>query len=209
VKNHKSKYSLAVGKYKSLLYRSWTTKDRREEFDALQEKYCAGSRAAEDRIAAFWRSYSEMAAEYGAIEGIEVPEEYQLAPEEPATDESLETLQKKANSTNILEDFDWAYQAPKTATIEEAPSAGAWFFYDMRKNNKNKFADLTLRVLDRLAAQQDEQKSRKADYKEAVGLLEGAAEKHLQPEELRELRGVLHRGAERVEGQSAVPTEGA
>ena len=209
MKNHKSKYSLAVGKYKSLLYRAWTTKTRREEFDALQEKYAAGSRAADDRIAAFWKAYSEMAKEYGAIEGIEIPEEHQAVEEPLAEDESLESLQKKANSTNILEDFDWAYQAPKTATMEEAPSAGAWFFYDMRKNNKNKFADLTLRVLDRLAAQQDEQKSRKADYTEAVGLLEGAAEKHLQPEELRELRGVLHRGAQRVEGQSALPTEGS
>lgn len=205
MKNHKSKYSLTVGKYKSLLYRAWTTKTRREEFDALQEKHAAGSRAADDRIAAFWKAYSEMAEEHGAIEGIEIPEEHQVAPE-PEND-SLESFQKTANSTNILEDFDWAYQAPKTATMEEAPSAGAWFFYDMRKNNKNKFADLTLRVLDRLAAQQDEQKSRKADYTEAVGLLEGAAEKHLQPEELRELRGVLHRGAKRVEGQSALPTE--
>jgi hypothetical protein len=206
MKNHKSKYSLAVGKYKSLLYRAWTTKDRREEFDALQEKYCAGSRAAEDRIAAFWKAYSEMAKEHGAIEGIEVPEGYTA--EEPPADESLETLQKKANSTNILEDFDWAYQAPKTAVIEEAPSAGAWFFYDMRKNNKNKFADLTLRVLDRLAAQQDEQKSRKADYAEAVGLLEGAAEKHFEPKDFRKLRGAVRRGAQRVEGQSAVPSEG-
>ena len=207
MKNHKSKYSLAVGKYKSLLYRAWTTKERREEFDSLQQKYCAGSRVAEDRIAAFWKSYAEMAKEHGAIEGIEVPEEHQVAPEEPSTDESLETLQKKANSTNILEDFDWAYQAPKTAVIEEAPSAGAWFFYDMRKNNKNKFADLTLRVLDRLAAQQDEQKSRKADYTEAVGLLEGAAEKHFSSKNFGELRRTIRRGAERVEGQSAVPSE--
>jgi hypothetical protein len=91
--------------------------------------------------------------------------------------------------------------------MEDAPSAGAWFFLDMKKNNKNKFADLSIRILDKLAAQEDEQKSRKADYTAAMGLLEGAAAKHLSGEKLGDVRRAIRRGAERVGEQSTVPAE--
>ena len=205
--NHKSKFSQAVGASKSLIWRAWKSRAQREEFEELQEKLLAGSRDSNERITAFWAAYIHFSKEYGPVESVEVPEEYQEKPEEKPEGETLEVLIKKSESTNIVADFLWAYESPKMASPEDAPSAGAWFFFDMRKNNKNKFADLTLRILDRLAAQQDEQKSREADYTEAVGLLEGAAEKHFSSKNFGELRRTIRRGAERIREQSAVPTE--
>ena len=197
---HKSKFSLEVGKYKSLIYNVWKKPSQRQEFIDIQDSLLKGSRKHEDRIKAFWAAYTKMAAEYGYIEGIELPEE---PPKE--TDDSLDSLLKKSESTNIIGDFFWAYQTPPaTASPEDAPSAGAWFFLDMKKNNKNKFADLSIRILDKLAAQEDEQKSREADYTKAMGLLEGAAEKHLSSEELGDVRRTIRRGAERIKEQSEI-----
>ena len=200
---HKSKFSLEVGKYKSLIYNVWKKPSQRQEFVDIQDNLLKGSRKHEDRIKAFWTAYTKMAAEYGYIEGIELPEEYEEAPKE--SDDSLDSLLKKSESTNIVGDFFWAYQTPPaTASPEDAPSAGAWFFLDMKKNNKNKFADLSIRILDKLAAQEDEQKSREADYTEAMGLLEGAAEKHLSSEVLGDVRRTIRRGAERIRKQSEI-----
>ena len=200
---HKSKFSLEVGKYKSLIYNVWKKPSQRQEFVDIQDNLLKGSRKHEDRIKAFWTAYTKMAAEYGYIEGIELPEEYEEAPKE--SDDSLDSLLKKSESTNIVGDFFWAYQTPPaTASPEDAPSAGAWFFLDMKKNNKNKFADLSIRILDKLAAQEDEQKSREADYTKAMGLLEGAAEKHLSSEELGDVRRTIRRGAERIKEQSEI-----
>ena len=200
---HKSKFSLEVGKYKSLIYNVWKKPSQRQEFVDIQDNLLKGSRKHEDRIKAFWTAYTKMAAEYGYIEGIELPEEYEEAPKE--SDDSLDSLLKKSESTNIVGDFFWAYQTPPaTASPEDAPSAGAWFFLDMKKNNKNKFADLSIRILDKLAAQEDEQKSREADYTEAMGLLEGAAEKHLSSEVLGDVRRTIRRGAERIREQSEI-----
>ena len=200
---HKSKFSLEVGKYKSLIYNVWKKPSQRQEFVDIQDNLLKGSRKHEDRIKAFWTAYTKMAAEYGYIEGIELPEEYEEAPKE--SDDSLDSLLKKSESTNIVGDFFWAYQTPPaTASPEDAPSAGAWFFLDMKKNNKNKFADLSIRILDKLAAQEDEQKSREADYTAAMGLLEGAAEKHLSSEKLGDVRRAIRRGAERIREQSEV-----
>ena len=199
---HKSKFSLEVGKYKSLIYNVWKKPSQRQEFVDIQDSILKGSRKHEDRIKAFWAAYTKMAAEYGYIEGIELPEGHE-APKE--TDDSLDSLLKKSESTNIVGDFFWAYQTPPaTASPEDAPSAGAWFFLDMKKNNKNKFADLSIRILDKLAAQEDEQKSREADYTKAMGLLEGAAEKHLSSEELGDVRRTIRRGAERIKEQSEI-----
>jgi len=199
---HKSKFSLEVGKYKSLIYNVWKKPSQRQEFIDIQDSILKGSRKHEDRIKAFWAAYTKMAAEYGYIEGIELPEGHE-APKE--TDDSLDSLLKKSESTNIVGDFFWAYQTPPaTASPEDAPSAGAWFFLDMKKNNKNKFADLSIRILDKLAAQEDEQKSREADYTKAMGLLEGAAEKHLSSEELGDVRRTIRRGAERIKEQSEI-----
>ena len=199
---HKSKFSLEVGKYKSLIYNVWKKPSQRQEFIDIQDSILKGSRKHEDRIKAFWAAYTKMAAEYGYIEGIELPEEHE-APKE--TDDSLDSLLKKSESTNIVGDFFWAYQTPPaTASPEDAPSAGAWFFLDMKKNNKNKFADLSIRILDKLAAQEDEQKSREADYTKAMGLLEAAAEKHLSSEELGDVRRTIRRGAERIKEQSEI-----
>lgn len=199
---NRSKFSKSIGKYRSLIFRGWKSPSQRQEFDELQEKLSAGSRQADDRIKAFWEAYVQMSKEHGEIEGVEVPEEYLAPPDEP-----LDVLLKKSESTNIVADFLWAYEAPRATTTEEAPSAGAWFFFDMRKNNKNKFADLTLRILDRLAAQQDEQKSREADYTKAMGLLEGAAEKHFPVKRLGDIRTNIRRGAKRIREQSALPSE--
>lgn len=199
---HKSKFSLEVGKYKSLIYNVWKKPSQRQEFIDIQDSILKGSRKHEDRIKAFWAAYTKMAAEYGYIEGIELPEEHE-APKE--TDDSLDSLLKKSESTNIVGDFFWAYQTPPaTASPEDAPSAGAWFFLDMKKNNKNKFADLSIRILDKLAAQEDEQKSRETDYTKAMGLLEAAAEKHLSSEELGDVRRTIRRGAERIKEQSEI-----
>ena len=199
---HKSKFSLEVGKYKSLIYNVWKKPSQRQEFIDIQDSILKGSRKHEDRIKAFWAAYTKMAAEYGYIEGIELPEEHE-APKE--TDDSLDSLLKKSESTNIVGDFFWAYQTPPaTASPEDAPSAGAWFFLDMKKNNKNKFADLSIRILDKLAAQEDEQKSREADYTKAMGLLEAAAEKHLSSKELGDVRRTIRRGAERIKEQSEI-----
>ena len=199
---HKSKFSLEVGKYKSLIYNVWKKPSQRQEFVDIQDSILKGSRKHEDRIKAFWAAYTKMAAEYGYIEGIELPEGHE-APKE--TDDSLDSLLKKSESTNIVGDFFWAYQTPPaTASPEDAPSAGAWFFLDMKKNNKNKFADLSIRILDKLAAQEDEQKSREADYTKAMGLLEAAAEKHLSSEELGDVRRTIRRGAERIKEQSEI-----
>ena len=207
---HKSKFSLEVGEYKSLIYNVWKKPSQRQEFVDIQDKILEGSRKYADRIHAFWTAYTKMAAEYGPIEGIEVPKEYQEeAPKKPDDSlDSLDSLLKKSESSDILSDFYWAYGIdPLSASRENAPSAGAWFFLDMKKNNKNKFADLSIRILDKLAAQEDEQKSRKADYTAAMGLLEGAAEKHLSGERLRNVRESIRRGAERVGEQPAVPAE--
>ena len=199
---HKSKFSLAVGEYKSLIYNAWKRPSQRQEFVDIQDKILEGSRKYEDRIKAFWTAYTRMAAEYGPIDGIEVPKEYQ---EEAPPDDSLDSLLKKSESSDILGDFYWAYGIdPLLASRENAPSAGAWFFLDMKKNNKNKFADLSIRILDKLAAQEDEQKSREADYTAAMGLLEGAAEKHLSSEKLGDVRRTIRRGAERIRKQSEV-----
>ena len=199
---HKSKFSLEVGKYKSLIYNVWKKPSQRQEFIDIQDSILKGSRKHEDRIKAFWAAYTKMAAEYGYIEGIELPEEHE-APK--AADDSLDSLLKKSESTNIVGDFFWAYQTPPaTASPEDAPSAGAWFFLDMKKNNKNKFADLSIRILDKLAAQEDEQKSRETDYTKAMGLLEAAAEKHLSSKELGDVRRTIRRGAERIKEQSEI-----
>jgi len=199
---HKSKFSLEVGKYKSLIYNVWKKPSQRQEFVDIQDSILKGSRKHEDRIKAFWAAYTKMAAEYGYIEGIELPEGQEPSKE---TDDSLDSLLKKSESTNIVGDFFWAYQTPPaTASPEDAPSAGAWFFLDMKKNNKNKFADLSIRILDKLAAQEDEQKSREADYTKAMGLLEAAAEKHLSSEELGDVRRTIRRGAERIKEQSEI-----
>jgi len=198
---HKSKFSVEVGKYKSLIYNVWKKPSQRQEFVDIQDNLLKGSRKHEDRIKAFWAAYTKMAAEYGYIEGIELPEGL----EEKETVDSLDSLLKKSESTNIIGDFFWAYQTPPTtASPEDAPSAGAWFFLDMKKNNKNKFADLSIRILDKLAAQEDEQKSRETDYTKAMGLLEGAAEKHLSSEELGDVRRTIRRGAERIKEQSEI-----
>ena len=199
---HRSKFSIEVGEYKSLIYNVWKKPSQRQEFVDIQDNLLKGSRKHEDRIKAFWAAYTKMAAEYGYIEGIELPE----GQEEPKeTGDSLDSLLKKSESTNIIGDFFWAYQTPPTtASPEDAPSAGAWFFLDMKKNNKNKFADLSIRILDKLAAQEDEQKSRETDYTKAMGLLEAAAEKHLSSEELGDVRRTIRRGAERIKEQSEI-----
>ena len=198
---HKSKFSLEVGKYKSLIYNVWKKPSQRQEFEDFQNNLLKGSRKYEDRIKAFWAAYTKMAAEYGYIEGIELPEGL----EEKEPDDSLDSLLTKSESTNIIGDFFWAYQTPPTtASPEDAPSAGAWFFLDMKKTNKNKFADLSIRILDKLAAQEDEQKSRETDYTKAMGLLEGAAEKHLSSERLGEIRRTIRRGSERIREQSEI-----
>ena len=197
----KSKFSLEVGEYKSLIYNVWKKPSQRQEFVDIQDNLLEGSRKYEDRIKAFWTTYTQMAAEYGLIDGIEVPEDFTLEVKE----ESLESLIQKSESSDIIGDFHWSWSTdPSTVSREHAPSPGAWFFLDMKKNNKNKFADLSLRILDKLAAQEDEQKSREADYTKAMGLLEGAAEKHLPSEKLGDIRRTIRRGAERIRKQSEI-----
>lgn len=199
---NKSKFSVEVGKYKSLIYNVWKKPSQRQEFIDIQDNLLEGSRKYEDRIKAFWTAYTQMAAEYGFIEDIEVPEDFTPKPKE---EESLESLIQKSESSDIIGDFHWSWSTdPSTVSREHAPSPGAWFFLDMKKNNKNKFADLSLRILDKLAAQEDEQKSREADYTKAMGLLEGAAEKHLPGKKQGELRRTIRRGAERIRKQSEI-----
>ena len=181
------------------IFNQW--RKARGVFEELWDELCPDRRDVDGRVSAFYQAYATLAKEYGEIEGIALPDEYKAQPEE----ETLEVLLKKSESTNIVGDFFWAYQTPPNAAMmEDAPSAGAWFFLDMKKNNKNKFADLSIRILDKLAAQEDEQKSREADYTAAMGLLEGAAEKHLSSEELGDVRRTIRRGAERIREQSEI-----
>ena len=200
----KSQFSAEISPYKKVIFRAWNPKKIWDDFDALCKELADGSRDTDVKLKAFWKAYHTVSAEVGPVDGIEVPEEYREgASKEP--DDSLDSLLKKSESTNIVGDFFWAYQTPPaTASPEDAPSAGAWFFLDMKKNNKNKFADLSIRILDKLAAQEDEQKSREADYTAAMGLLEGAAEKHLSSEKLGDVRRAIRRGAERIREQSEV-----
>ena len=201
---NKSQFSAEISPYKKVIFRAWNPKKIWDDFDALCKELADGSRDTDVKLKAFWKAYHTVSAEVGPVDGIEVPEEYREgAPKEP--DDSLDSLLKKSESTNIVGDFFWAYQTPPaTASPEDAPSAGAWFFLDMKKNNKNKFADLSIRILDKLAAQEDEQKSREADYTAAMGLLEGAAEKHLSSEKLGDVRRAIRRGAERIREQSEI-----
>ena len=200
----KSQFSAEISPYKKVIFRAWNPQKIWGDFDALCKELAGGSRDTDVKLKAFWKAYYTVSAEVGPVDGIEVPEEYREGtPKEP--DDSLDSLLKKSESTNIVGDFFWAYQTPPTtASPEDAPSAGAWFFLDMKKNNKNKFADLSIRILDKLAAQEDEQKSREADYTAAMGLLEGAAENHLSSEKLGDVRRAIRRGAERIREQSEV-----
>ena len=200
----KSQFSEEISPYKKVIFRAWNPQKVWGDFDALCKELAGGSRDTDVKLKAFWKAYHTVSAEVGPVDGIEVPEEYREgAPRVP--DDSLDSLLKKSESTNIVGDFFWAYQTPPTtASPEDAPSAGAWFFLDMKKNNKNKFADLSIRILDKLAAQEDEQKSRETDYTKAMGLLEAAAEKHLSSEELGDVRRTIRRGAERIRKQSEV-----
>jgi len=202
-----SKFSQAVGEYKSVIYRAWKPKKAWDTFEDLCKELEGGSRTADVRIKAFWQAYHVIASDIGPIEGLEVPEEFlgEITFEEPEEPESLDVLLNKSESTNIVGDFFWAYQTPPdSASPKDAPSAGAWFFLDMKKTNKNKFADLSIRILDKLAAQEDEQKSRETDYTKAMGLLEAAAEKHLSSEKLGDVRRTIRRGAERIRKQSEI-----
>ena len=206
----RNKYRATVRESKSKIYRAWKTKETYKKFEELQETYLEGRWQLEDRLAAFWKAYCTMATENGLVEGVEVPEEYKgeikLAPQEE--EESLEELVNKSETTNIVGDFFWAYSSvPNSVTPADAPSAGAWFFLDMKRTNKNKFADLSIRILDKLAAQEDEQKSREADYTKAMGLLEAAAEKHCPRQAFGEIRKSIRRGAERIRSQSEVPAD--
>ena len=201
----KSKFSEEIGEYKSLIFRAWNPIKVWDNFDALYKELVDGSRNSDVKIKAFWKAYHAISAEFGPVDGIEVPEAHQEGTPAIEPDDSLDSLLKKSESTNIIGDFFWAYQTPPTtASPEDAPSAGAWFFLDMKKTNKNKFADLSIRILDKLAAQEDEQKSRETDYTKAMGLLEAAAEKHLSSEELGDVRRTIRRGAERIRKQSEV-----
>jgi len=198
----KSQFSAEISPYKKVIFRAWNPKKIWADFDALCKELADGSRDTDVKLKAFWKAYHTVSAEVGPVDGIEVPKEYQEGGE---PDDSLDSLLKKSESTNIVGDFFWAYQTPPTtASPEDAPSAGAWFFLDMKKNNKNKFADLSIRILDKLAAQEDEQKSREADYTKAMGLLEEAAEKHLSGEILGDVRRTIRRGAERIREQSEI-----
>ena len=204
----RNKYRATVRESKSKIYRAWKTKETYKKFEELQETFLEGRWQLEDRLAAFWKAYCTMATENGLVEGVEVPEEYKgeikLAPQEE--EESLEELVNKSETTNIVGDFFWAYSSvPNSVTPADAPSAGAWFFLDMKKTNKNKFADLSIRILDKLAAQEDEQKSREADYTKAMGLLEAASEKHCPGQVFGQIRKSIRRGAERIRSQSEVP----
>ena len=194
-----TKVNKIVSEDRKKIYNQW--RKARGIFEELWDELCPDRRNVDGRVSAFYQAYATLAKEYGEIEGIELPEEYEVLEKE----ESLDTLLKKSESTNIIGDFFWAYQTPPaTATMEEAPSAGAWFFLDMKKNNKNKFADLSIKILDKLASQEDEQKSRETDYTKAMGLLEGAAEKHLSSERLGEIRRTIRRGSERIREQSEI-----
>ena len=206
----RNKYRATVRESKSKIYRAWKTKETYKKFEELQETFLEGRWQLEDRLAAFWKAYCTMATENGLVEGVEVPEEYKgeikLAPQEE--EESLEELVNKSETTNIVGDFFWAYSSvPNSVTPADAPSAGAWFFLDMKKTNKNKFADLSIRILDTLAAQEDEQKSREADYTKAMGLLEAASEKHCPGQVFGQIRKSIRRGAERIRSQSEVPAD--
>ena len=194
-----SKVNKIVSEDRKKIFNQW--RKARGVFEELWDELCPDRRDVDGRVSAFYQAYATLAKEYGEIEGISLPDEYEVPQEEG----SLDSLLKKSESTNIVGDFFWAYQTPPaTAMMEDAPSAGAWFFLDMKKNNKNKFADLSIKILDKLASQEDEQKSREADYSKAMGLLEGAAEKHLSSEELGEIRRTIRRGSERIKEQSEI-----
>jgi len=206
----RNKYRATVRESKSKIYRAWKTKETYKNFEKLQETLLEGRWQLEDRLAAFWKAYCTMASEHGPVEGVEVPEAYKgeikFTPQEE--EESLDELVNKSETTNIVGDFFWAYSSvPNSVTTADAPSAGAWFFLDMKKTNKNKFADLSIRILDKLAAQEDEQKSREADYTKAMGLLEAASEKHCPGQAFGEIRKSIRRGAERIRSQSEVPAD--
>lgn len=196
-------YKHEVREFKSKIYRAWNPKHIYKDFEKLQADILQGRKSVEDRTAAFWQAYHQMASKHGPVEGLEVPEEHKG--EINFEEEDLDDLVTKSESTNIVGDFFWAYSSvPGNVSPADAPSAGAWFFLDMKKNNKNKFADLSIRILDKLAAQEDEQKSRETDYTKAMGLLESAAEKHLSSESLGDIRGAIRRGAQRIRKQSEV-----
>ena len=203
-------YKAATKASRSKIYRAWNNKNLYEPFEELQKTLLDGRETLEDRLSAFWKAYCSIASESGPIEDLEVPEEYQgeITFSEPEVEESLDTLVNKSESTNIVGDFFWAYSSvPGNVSPADAPSAGAWFFLDMKKTKKNKFADLSIRILDKLAAQEDEQKSRETDYRKAMGLLEAAAEEHCSGKALGEIRRSIRRGSERIRSQSEVPAE--
>lgn len=199
-------YKHQVREFKSKIFRVWNPKQVYEDFEKLQDDILQGRKSVEDRVAAFWNAYHQMASKHGPVEGLEVPEEYKGAITfKEEEEEDLDELVTKSESTNIVGDFFWAYSSvPGSVSPGDAPSAGAWFFLDMKKNNKNKFADLSIRILDKLSAQEDEQKSRETDYTKAMGLLEAAAEKHCPSEILGEIRGTIRRGAKRIRKQSEI-----
>ena len=201
----RSKFSEEVGEYRSLIFRAWSTKPNRDQFDGLQKRFCAGSRAHAERLKSFWAAYQEMSQELGPVEGIEVPEEYLIEEEAPV---NIELVINESRSVDIMGDFKWAYDTdPTTACRDDAPSAGAWFFLHMKKTNSNKFTDFTFKISERDAALKDEQKSRKANYRKAVGLLEEAAKENLESEDYREVRETIRRRSKRFESEPAVSTE--
>ena len=148
-----------------------------------------------------------MSGELGPVEGVEVPEEYVV--EEVIEEEvSLDEVITESRSVDIMGDFKWAYDTdPTTACRDDAPSAGAWFFLHMKKTNSNKFTDFTFKISERDAALKDEQASRKANYRKAVGLLEEAAKENLEIEDYREVRETIRSRSERFESKPAVSTE--
>ena len=203
----KSKFSEEIGKYRSLIFRAWSTKPNRDQFEGLQKRFLAGSRAHAERLKAFWAAYQEMSAELGPVEGIEVPEEY-LIEEAEEEEVVLEEVITESRSVDIMGDFKWAYDTdPSTACRDDAPSAGAWFFLHMKKTNSNKFTDFTFKISERDAALKDEQASRKANYRKSMGLLEQAAKEHLDGKDYREVRKSIRLGAERFESKPTVSTE--
>lgn len=203
----RSKFSEEIGEYRSLIFRAWKSPSQRDQFDGLQKRFLAGSRAHAERLKAFWAAYQEMSVELGPVEGVEIPEEYIIEQvEEEEVD--VEEVITESRSVDIMGDFKWAYDTdPTTACRDDAPSAGAWFFLHMKKTNSNKFTDFTFKISERDAALKDEQASRKANYRKAVGLLEEAAKEHLESEDYREVRESLRLGAERFESKPAVSTE--
>ena len=72
----RSKFSEEIGEYRSLIFRAWSTKPQRDQFEGLQKRFLAGSRVHDDRLKSVWEAYQEMSGELGPVEGVEVPEEY-------------------------------------------------------------------------------------------------------------------------------------